>query len=856
MICDQCRFDLEKLDVTLKWKETKKEDGQIVLFCPFCRERVPLDLKREGVFLAKDPKGPGDKIYRWKGQKSSGLADDRIEKGHLVVELERRDLETLDLKSICYPKVAVFRNKGVTGFSAPKSPVQKDFLKLVDIEKSGVPRFREEISEYEVDIFVRGIEEVETYRCQALAVDTRDVKGGAGKLIPDSYLAYWPKLEFRDWKRYFVRFGGPGSRVKQQGVGAKTVEVWAGSRKTPQALSPGWVSLSRKDGEEGDLVACVENRPNWVSVEYKNPSGEIVGGGIWEIEDDGLTAYPESSLISGMAVDFGTSNTFIAYSEAENPKALPVVNCTGFVFADSALHTPPNVPDTWPPERGFGTLHTSLPSEILTKRPLDLLAREPDSVRSWCPVVDFGIPTGSGDVLYSEKDHTIGEFKWQESVTSEAFRGMYQDLQQQYLEFLLLFACAQLGTISRLQRKISLKFSYPLAFSEHERDAFADTVKRAAEAVAAQTGIQLYVEDLLVDEAQAAARAAVGPSSRADLYLDIGGGSTDIAFLMRKEKDSVVKPEYAYIDSVRYAGAALLKALDSGRCLQPDLPKFRRLLREEGDVVRLQKRGNVFLPAKLDFTRRKTGFFYAFLREYVARLLAAHMVTGEWEKGRDPAEIKKIREGQDGYTVALYPFGNGWGFGNVIAERYPASRFVDSLSERVEEIVQEEIRARQAQGEPKSIEIPKVRIQAMDLEKKDPKSVVAFGLLTASGGRGPEYFKGCMENWSRFRTIVGCTTQVGSFRSIPWHVSISDGRAPEGQDQIPPGAQLDCPDKMGPSFPASLADYSPHELDRDLAKTRPKLAKCLSSVQEAGWFVKSPLQVLLEELFKPSLERI
>ncbi len=858
MKCSDCGFDVSELSLRVEMTRARIEDGQIVLHCPFCPGALNLDLKKEGVFLFKDPVDNRDRIYRWRGEGASALLDSEIRKGRLIIQLDARDLRTLSMKDICYPKVPVFRNRTDGGYSAPRSPVQKKFLDLVNLDEIPTPTFREDRGEYETEVFIRGIERRERYRCPALVLDPRGQASDAGPLIGESYLAYWPNIRFQEWNRFFLRFGGRGSGVFGEGTSRKTPKVAAWAKKSTKDTKPTWVTLSRGDLEDGDLLACVESRPRWLSVEYENAAGEPIGGGIWEITPPGAAdRYPSQELVKGVGVDFGTSNTFVAFTQGE-PEPLKLADCTAFVFEDKDLFTPTHVPDTWPPARGFGRMGSLLPSELLTRRTLEALSTRLAEIDQWRPVVDFGIPTATGDLSYDEKQHVIGEFKWQESVTSDLFRGAYRELQQLYLEFLLLVICAELAHASKIQGTLSIKFSYPLAFSEDEKAGLTEVVANAAKAVTSQTGVKLNAT-LEVDEAQAAAQRVMTIDAEASLYVDIGGGSTDVALLVRRERNGAPFREYKYIDSVRYAGAALLNALNAGKCLQADLPKFRRLLREEGDVMRLKKRGTVFLPSKLDLTTRKTGFFYSFLLEYVARLIAAHIVTGEWEAGRDPREVEAIRSQPDGYRIALYPFGNGWGFGEFITERYPRRRFASDLTERVGEIVREwsEAREKTAEGEAPA-DPPRVKVMPLDLGDNDPKSVVAMGLLGQLSGQGADE----RGDWGRYRTIVGWTTQVGRYRRVAWHAPIAgDGIPPttkgtEREERIAARAELDCPDGEAPMFPRALELYSPHQLDPGLARTRRKLVACLPLDPQGGWFLRSPLHVMLEELFKPDLERI
>ncbi|MEO0249404.1 MAG: hypothetical protein ABIN58_07650, partial [candidate division WOR-3 bacterium] len=594
-------------------------------------------------------------------------------------------------------------------------------------------------------------------------------------------------------------------------------------------------------------------RPQWVAVEFEN-RGQLEGGGVWAI-DRAEDSYPNRMLT--IAVDFGTSNTFIGWTNInpqpgeDREQSIPIGSCDQFIIHGSDLPAILDFADTWPPRRGFGKSQALLPSEILTREKLKELRLHSAAIEKWKPVVDYGIPSSGLEVRYPEAEHIIAEFKWKDMIPDEAFRPYASELQIRYLEFLLLFALAQLATRNMVGNSVHVGFSYPLAFSKEDLEEFRSVLNLAAKSVSQQTGIAITAE-VSMDEARAAA-SSMGKLSAdyfACLYVDIGGGSSDIALELYGGQQ---RRQYTYISSFQYAGGGLVHALADGGCLKPDcdLGRFRRVIREVGQVKELMKLGTVFHPHKTNAINSKTFYFYSYLMEFIARLLAAHILTGEWAKGL--TETEKELAKKEGYLVALYPFGNGWGFGHFIDLKYACDVFSEKLMDRANQILQEAIRQGAAPQD-----IPRLVVQGQDLKIADPKGAVAIGLL-----RGTSQATGKKEeDWS-FRTILGWTTRVGRTRKIPWFLPITDRANPKkyeeslgNEDALPSNPVLDCLENEWPKFPQGLP--TPHLLDADLNKTRQHLLDPSRGCIQTGkdWFVQSPFHILLEKLFKPKLKEL
>jgi hypothetical protein len=352
----------------------------------------------------------------------------------------------------------------------------------------------------------------------------------------------------------------------------------------------------------------------------------------------------------------------------------------------------------------------------------------------------------------------------------------------------------------------------------------------------------------LTDEARAAASLLVS-HARACLYVDIGGGSSDIALDIIRTDERGESSTYKYIASFQYAGGALVDAYDGGKCLSVSVNAFRRMIRESGNVEDLFRTGRGFQPRQ-ELIHAKTFYFYGYLMEFLARLLAAHILSGEWTEKLSAEEKEHIL--RDGYEVELYPLGNGWGFGQLFDFEYARMSFAGDLAQGANRILEEA--KRQNQGPLQFQELPKVLVIVPDiLGDRDPKEAVVFGLLESK----TEYRTRNPVKW-QYRTIVGYTTKVGPTRVVPWYRPVDDratllegNKIADGEGELP-NASLLCPPKQWPDFYNKL--ISPHELDPGLNRTSNEIQTCLR--MSSKWFHQSPFHVLLEKLIKPKLKEL
>jgi hypothetical protein len=842
--CKKCRMNFEKLNLTVFVKAFSDKGAihinGIPLFCPVCGTQNLLDLRAYGFFFWEG------QFYHWRTATTKGAFDKErryfeVKIGLLTLnfpgELIADDKFTVD--QICYAAVPVFGQlEGAP--SIPFLPIKKSYLDLVDLQ-SGVTSERTVKGEYRFRFKLKVLEEVVEIIRPAVVAGADSLASDSNEYFNGVHLVLWPRINFKEWRRYFLRFGCDEKELRKLVNPTRDLKVYTPPNLGQDVADKGWIAMDVVSEDGRTRYSCVESRPEWIAIEIKDKGRNEIDGGLWRVAP-AENSYSAETVTIG--IDFGTSNTCIAWQSATGLDLLPITDCNDFIIRGAKLPEVLNSVDTWVPRKGFGRHNALLPTEILTRETLSDLRSHAKSIESWRPVVDYSIPSGGVEIGYKEQDHVIADFKWQNMISDPELKRYFMDIQKRYLELTLLVAMAELAAKKSLRQGLDINFSYPLAFNQPMRDDFDVVLNQVVESVTRQTGVAVRYDKNMIDEARAAARTAGEPSGEdaACLYVDIGGGSTDIA-LLKRGTGGRDRHRYMYVCSFQYAGGGLVSALAKGGCLTPgsDLADFRRKVREVGSINELMNSGSVFLPRKKNAIEAKGSYFYAYLRQFLARLLAAHVISGEW-KGSGPLVETGGEDGRSVYRVVLYTLGNGWGFGGFIDTNY-ATRFSERLAVEVNRIIDEAIKR-----DALPANSPRIAIECNT--PQNPKGAVAKGTISLDSGG--EVAKG---EW-KARTILGWTTQVGHGRRVPWYREVIEGNSspPAGEAPILSNSTVGFPQDEWPSFPAELPP--PDDLDSGLKETRQYLSQIVASATEREWFVESPFHILMERLFKPKLEEL
>jgi hypothetical protein len=355
--------------------------------------------------------------------------------------------------------------------------------------------------------------------------------------LPDMKLALWPPKVCDLWRLYVAR-----------GTGVEKAKC-------------GRLALVDETGRMGDVVELEEdvyisvlqdasrpNRPRGLVL--LDPSDEERG--VFFLSD-----LPEQSVDLGthvgLAVDFGTSNTCLARQlQGRKPESLAFDLSPEMLWGERpALETPGFVPFDWAGGKGF------FPTILLSRKSvkdeferLKVTQIRPDHLFKVDLVglhlgVDKGLVHGEFDALWN----VHANMKWRLD-DPHPWRSVF-------LATALLYAHAQVcfGDGAMVHDYV---FTFPLAFSAGERKTFhADakvTVSRIRE-FCYGSGYPLpetnYNAGIDESTAIAASAMAVSVGSIVEVFVDVGGGTTDLA--IRHDNKFLV------LDSVRVAGNAFFQ---------------------------------------------------------------------------------------------------------------------------------------------------------------------------------------------------------------------------------------------------------------------------------------------------------
>lgn len=287
------------------------------------------------------------------------------------------------------------------------------------------------------------------------------------------------------------------------------------------------------------------------------------------IADNGAPGNNQASL----AVDFGTSNTCLAYSFENTSEVLRFQMSPARVWglkprdSEIALEEFGFVPFDWSGEKGY------FPTVLLTRKDDKELNHQLDPDKILLKhLVKVDIPGlhKKAETRFIQNDFARlwdahANLKWQVgNNSSEPWRTLF-------LELLLLYAHAEMFFIHG--KKIdTYTFTFPLAFTQESRDGFHDRTQSVLRRMRGYCyGSQYdrtspnndFTYHSHVNESSAIANAFKYGANKAtmDVFMDIGGGSADFALRYNGE--------FVVLDSIRVAGRTFFQF--GQRNFRPDL---------------------------------------------------------------------------------------------------------------------------------------------------------------------------------------------------------------------------------------------------------------------------------------------
>ena len=314
----------------------------------------------------------------------------------------------------------------------------------------------------------------------------------------------------------------------------------------------------------------------------------------------------------------------------------------------------------------------SLPSELLTLRPLDELQKKKD-IAEWQPGLDCMIPLMNMQ-RPNLPNYILADFKW--DVSSPGFRGRESILREIYLgmavEIFMADIVARRGALPG--KPVNFTFTYPLRTRSSELNEFKKTLGRVMDNASRSLGCTLALRNGTgtYNESRAA-KGGTGTVGEVSLVGDLGGGTLDL-FISANTLEGVTFEEVA--DSAKLGGNQLLKALAKNP--QQFLPvnagwtqdasgcetQLRAWMRSKGsadlfgagvgDDIKDDGLGvrSFNKPAQTVPARQLINRYFRLIAEYMARSLAAFLAR-HWYTQMPPAHHQKLK-------VLVQFRGNGW----------------------------------------------------------------------------------------------------------------------------------------------------------------------------------------------------
>jgi hypothetical protein len=395
-------------------------------------------------------------------------------------------------------------------------------------------------------------------------------------------------------------------------------------------------------------------------------------------------------------------------------------------------------------------------------------------------------------------------------------------------------------------------------------------------------GLDITIDTTPVVEAFAAGRMALsgvgGASGRSQsgihLLVDIGGGSTDVAFCWAQEHSSGVEYTRQYMTSLRYAGEDIFDALlgpnqgtDAGlRCFTSGQSpsEIARAMRRNGFT------SDLVSDVKKEAARKRINTFFEQLLEYLARMVAASVLSGE---------ARRQFPHEDELRVHLVRLGNGWGLASMEMGDID-SVFSYRLQQRVERLL----------GDAGDTGF-RVGANPRPLpEGVHPKSALALGLLNNNSGFDRAKLVSSLpraegRSWT-YRSFVGLPT-LGRREQVPrsdptyahrieWYWPVESNDVYNAQwhgatrlhadavyfwrhfatwvpDANPGWAETSPKPLLFPETITGSRDSTRTDFDTACRNAEPAMRR---SVGEYEWFTRSPLEHLIERGLRDRLKTL
>jgi hypothetical protein len=457
-----------------------------------------------------------------------------------------------------------------------------------------------------------------------------------------------------------------------------------------------------------------------------------------------------------LAVDFGTSNTCLAYKysgQGVRPQTEKLMrfSLTPLAIWELGQRTdlPGCIPITWGGEKGF------FPTALLAR-----INATPPNPANIGPehLFHVDIPTlhskemvdaWARDMFKDWVTHAESELKWKHGQ-NEPWRSLF-------LTLVVLYAQAELFFKEGLVVDEYI-CTYPLSFSKRQRDGFHTTTRQVIKNTRAMCYSQRFnpsifnYRDFVNESIAVAAYIDANPQSTAmDIFLDIGGGTTDIAVRYRDE--------FLVLDSLRVAGRTFFRFSERNYELQslPGSSEFKKYLyllltetKTMGEEWDRQALSNLDLATQYSVSINKVNDTHIVdvegrildakmgersFQRYRSQLFFRHLLAYALVQGCAAALSVADRQTEqnehllaDGFHLILG--GNAWGL-LMFAEFERSDEYLLRQADRILQILKEILLAHADEKDKKRLEKLKVtRVDLLNVEDlATAKTAAALGAL-------------------------------------------------------------------------------------------------------------------------------
>jgi len=701
-ICPSCNYDLRSYPVTIELDSHNRS-----VYCPACSTAVIDEIREVSekyIFFDDDAKS----FIQWVAPKQAAAQPEVIVDlaplGKLSVKIRAK---SRDFKQIFYERVLVFQVDGHISLTQVFASPENQRRYGIDIQSSKLQPTENWI---DVKFNLRGgFSDTVSIRALVTKSDAGGVTGSALMVWPNFKRPAWAHAhkQYAAWKDYFVYFASQDSNIKLTSLRIVGNE--------PE-MSANFTDLTRPMGSLDFPPEYIEIKGE--SVRAMGNAEEFCACFCVKLNTCEITRSTMEPL--RLSVDFGTSNTCFYYlvrtATVKDVKPLKLNDHTHVLIGGLELES--SLAHTWMPRFKEQTL---IPSELVFRLEPETIFKSSDPIR---PIVDYNIPPLKWRA--GEQTRITTGFKWQQATEPDKVALYHLQLQKMFLEMVFRLVLAELASRSDLlggssvhSSEIELTITYPLSMSEAKFQNLRNSFESAARAIAQTTGINLIIA-AYVDESRAGEQGTYASGPGQKIYVDIGGGTTDVSVVREAPPDGKRIP--LIVDSLRYAGNDFLAVLASdskrGGLSDRSLVELQRRIRAEESVLNDPATFGNTTP-RLEEAQKALDRFIEGLIQYMARMIAYKMNGDGIRRGRHVAA-----EAEEKLTV--YLLGNGWRF-VLFSPRDPLAN--PDMNPR--DIIKEEVKARlekELEKFRKGRIIPmKPNIELQHPE--DPKTVVARGAL-------------------------------------------------------------------------------------------------------------------------------